>query len=147
MEKRGNQTRWEPRATNVGHRLVFEKIYEHGRGTDYVTVNAVHSLWPRSNTSVYSLFTFGAVSTPILVSRSNFSRSRKFLCVSFLFFFFFLPFSFSLLVNESSNMNRGYALNIFLFNFLKLNGKLIRLDSFWKCQKLASFYVLYKIIK
>lgn len=116
MEKRGNQTRWEPRATNVGHRLVFEKIYEHGRGTDYVTVNAVHSLWPRSNTSVYSLFTFGAVSTPILVSRSNFSRSRKFLCVSFLFFS--LPFSFSLLVNESSNMNRGYEARVKYFSIL-----------------------------
>lgn len=32
MEKRGNQTRWEPRATNVGHRLVFEKDIRTGEG-------------------------------------------------------------------------------------------------------------------
>lgn len=69
----------------------LRKRYTNGRGTDYVTVNAVHSLWPRSNTSVYSLFTFGAVSTPILASRSNFSLSRKFLHVSFLSLSFFIP--------------------------------------------------------
>lgn len=81
----------------------LRKRYTNGRGTDYVTVNAVHSLWPRSNTSVYSLFTFGAVSTPILASRSNFSLSRKFLHVSFLSLSFFIPLSLSLSFrNESS---------------------------------------------
>lgn len=81
----------------------LRKRYTNGRGTDYVTVNAVHSLWPRSNTSVYSLFTFGAVSTPILASRSNFSLSRKFLHVSFLSLSFFIPLYLSLSFrNESS---------------------------------------------
>lgn len=81
----------------------LRKRYTNGRGTDYVTVNAVHSLWPRSNTSVYSLFTFGAVSTPILASRSNFSLSRKFLHVSFLSLSFFIPPPLSLSFrNESS---------------------------------------------
>lgn len=59
VEKRGNQTRWEPRATaNVGHRLVFEKDTRTAEGP--ITLLLTPILYAReSGAPVYSLCAHG----------------------------------------------------------------------------------------
>lgn len=101
VEKRGNQTRWEPRATNVGHRLVFEKDIRTGEGPITLLL-MLFILYGHDQTRPFILSLRSVPCRHPYSPRGAISVCRESFCMSHFYLFLSLSLSLSLFVTSTS---------------------------------------------
>ena len=168
MEKRGNQTRWEPRATNVGHRLVFEKDIRTGEGPITLLL-MLFILYGHDQTRPFILSLRSVPCRHPYSPRGAISVCRESFCMSHFYLFLSLSLSLSLSFrNESStevtstSLCQKYRLTLalpitytyiyiwFITLFRDVRSRSGRYNLWIKTIRVAlteNRYILYKIIE